>query len=190
MGKLIDLTGQKFGKWLVIEMAPSKGGKHSSFWKCVCECGYKSSVDSNSLRRGESRSCQGCAVRARFADKRRSAPLTERLEKWERRRAQISKARKAWKERKRLGIGPVPNALKRDNLVDMTGRQVGEWTVTDRVTNSTSNRAYWRCQCSCGREANVEGVSLRRGNSTRCGSCAAKLFWQRRRQARLPEAAE
>lgn len=57
MGKLIDLTGQKFGRLTVIEKAESKG--KSSYWLCKCDCGNYVSVKSWSLRSGRTKSC-GC----------------------------------------------------------------------------------------------------------------------------------
>lgn len=57
MGKLIDLTGQKFGRWTVIKRGQDKGKR--VFWTCQCECGSIKDVPSISLRKGESKSC-GC----------------------------------------------------------------------------------------------------------------------------------
>ncbi|HEY5268639.1 MAG TPA: hypothetical protein VII94_05980 [Candidatus Saccharimonadales bacterium] len=58
MSKLIDLTGQRFGFWLVKNRgANNKSGQVQ--WLCVCECGKKKNVTSNSLRTGNSTSC-GC----------------------------------------------------------------------------------------------------------------------------------
>jgi hypothetical protein len=57
--KSIDLSGQIFGEWTVIELdktAPSGNGIASK-WICQCECGEKRTVSSNSLRRGKSISC-------------------------------------------------------------------------------------------------------------------------------------
>lgn len=62
-GKLIDLTGQRFGRWTVVRRkgsypAPDK----SSRWLCRCDCGRTRLVGTRSLRTGDSRSC-GCARR-------------------------------------------------------------------------------------------------------------------------------
>lgn len=57
MGKLIDLTGQVFNRWTVIEFAFVKSKK--TFWKCRCECGNVRYISSYSLRKGLSKSC-GC----------------------------------------------------------------------------------------------------------------------------------
>src|ERR1700761_5630280 len=55
---IIDLTGQKFGRWTVIEMCVNyKRGK--TMWVCRCDCGVERAVKGDSLRSGVSSSC-GC----------------------------------------------------------------------------------------------------------------------------------
>ena len=53
-----DLTGQRFGRLLVIERAGS-APDHHRLWKCVCDCGKFTVVPSNSLKLGRTQSC-GC----------------------------------------------------------------------------------------------------------------------------------
>ena len=65
MSKLIDLTGQRFGRLVVIEKAPPLGGVTNAVWRCRCDCGNEVSVRSPSLRKGESQSC-GC-LRAEYS---------------------------------------------------------------------------------------------------------------------------
>lgn len=48
-----DLTGQKFGKLTPIEWI--RGGK----WRCICDCGNETIVDTRNLMTGHTRSC-GC----------------------------------------------------------------------------------------------------------------------------------
>ena len=58
MGRFIDLTGQRFGIWLVIKKA--ENDKHgASRWLCRCECGEERIVLGKNLRKGESKGC-GC----------------------------------------------------------------------------------------------------------------------------------
>lgn len=58
MARLIDLTGQKFGKLTVIERS---GSNHNgAIWFCKCDCGNVKYVPSCYLRNGEVKSC-GCA---------------------------------------------------------------------------------------------------------------------------------
>ncbi len=52
----MDLTGQKFGRWTVVQRVPSTG---NAKWECLCECGSTGAVKSNKLRGGASQSC-GC----------------------------------------------------------------------------------------------------------------------------------
>lgn len=53
MSKLIDLTGQKFGKLTVLKKDENRKTNCGSYWICQCECGNIKSVRSSSLRRGE-----------------------------------------------------------------------------------------------------------------------------------------
>ena len=58
MVKPRDITGQRFGRWLVIEETNKKRGKET-IWLCKCECGNEISVRKNHLVSGASVSC-GC----------------------------------------------------------------------------------------------------------------------------------
>lgn len=58
MGKFVDLTNQRFGRWLVQYRSPNKRyGKPA--WVCLCDCGNTGEVGGSVLRMGESTSC-GC----------------------------------------------------------------------------------------------------------------------------------
>lgn len=57
MGKLVDLTGQKFGRLIVLYRDGTICG-HAS-WRCKCECGNETVVISNDLVRWKTLSC-GC----------------------------------------------------------------------------------------------------------------------------------
>lgn len=52
-----DLTGQKFGRWTVINQVSSD--IRGSVWNCECNCGTKRLVTGKVLRSGSSKSC-GC----------------------------------------------------------------------------------------------------------------------------------
>ncbi len=55
--KLIDRTGQKFGRLTVIKRAPNQG--RYVCWQCKCDCGNDITVRSSSLQSGRTQSC-GC----------------------------------------------------------------------------------------------------------------------------------
>ena len=55
-----DLTGKRFGKWFIESFSHNGGTKRKQpFWNCICDCGAKKLVGSNSIRNG-SRSCLHC----------------------------------------------------------------------------------------------------------------------------------
>lgn len=71
MGKLIDLTGQRFGRLTVIERGEDyvtpynyvTGDTYREVrWKCQCDCGNVVEVTSKALRYGNTKSC-GCLRR-------------------------------------------------------------------------------------------------------------------------------
>ena len=57
MGNLIDLTGKRFNRLLVLKRAPNRG--RSTMWFCRCDCGTEKMVGSNVLILGRTQSC-GC----------------------------------------------------------------------------------------------------------------------------------
>lgn len=56
MGKMIDLTGEKFGFLRVVGF-DHFDKRRLAHWKCECECGSCCVVDGHSLRRGHTKSC-------------------------------------------------------------------------------------------------------------------------------------
>lgn len=64
MSKIIDLTGQAFGQWTVLKLAPRGAWKHGEkYWVVKCSCGLQKAVSSSTLRRGKSTQCKNCRGR-------------------------------------------------------------------------------------------------------------------------------
>ena len=59
MSKLINLTGQRFGRLVVVEYSGLDPITRNALWHCHCDCGNEVNVRSLSLRKGETSSC-GC----------------------------------------------------------------------------------------------------------------------------------
>ena len=59
MAKTEDITGHKFGRWLVLSKLDKGEGEHWTMWLCRCECGTVKAIRHSSLTSGNSRSC-GC----------------------------------------------------------------------------------------------------------------------------------
>lgn len=60
MGKLIDLTGQRFGMLTVIERAETINKR--TRWLCKCDCGNEVIAEAYNLKSGHTQSC-GCLQR-------------------------------------------------------------------------------------------------------------------------------
>lgn len=53
--KLIDLTGQRFGRWYVSHRIEKSAPPR---WWCICDCGTERAVKGSYLREGSSQSCR------------------------------------------------------------------------------------------------------------------------------------
>ena len=59
-----DLTGQRFGKLIVVAEGEKKKGRMDSYWICVCDCGNTTNpIAGYNLRKGITKSC-GCYRKA------------------------------------------------------------------------------------------------------------------------------
>lgn len=61
MSTLIDLTGKKFNRLLVIGLDENVAKGKAVRWKCICDCGNEVSVRGNNLKSGAVKSC-GCLL--------------------------------------------------------------------------------------------------------------------------------
>ena len=58
MGKLIDITGNKYNRLTVLEKTSQKSGSNY-LWKCLCDCGNETLATKPALQSGHKKSC-GC----------------------------------------------------------------------------------------------------------------------------------
>lgn len=79
--RLKDLTGQKFGKLIVLNRAQSKidkSGKARTMWDCKCDCGNNVVVSADYLKRSECPSC-GCEATKNRIEKNRTNNIGEKF---------------------------------------------------------------------------------------------------------------
>ena len=57
--KIVDLTGQRFGRLIVIEKTEKRDNAGNVLWLCKCDCGKDTLVGTHSLKVGHCKSC-GC----------------------------------------------------------------------------------------------------------------------------------
>ena len=63
MSAVKDISGQTFGKLIVIERTNRTDPKQRAYWKCKCLCGNIIDVRGDNLRRGGSTKCTKCKDR-------------------------------------------------------------------------------------------------------------------------------
>lgn len=61
MAKYNDLTGKRYGRLLVVELAekPQNKATKGKYWRCICDCGNEKVVSASLLRKNRAKSC-GC----------------------------------------------------------------------------------------------------------------------------------
>lgn len=82
MCKRLDVTGQRYGKLLVISDAPSyvyKDGSKQRMLLCKCDCGNEVVVRLNDIRKGATKSC-GCGRTKRPIHSSLKSPITPTIE--------------------------------------------------------------------------------------------------------------
>lgn len=61
---IIDLTGQKFGRLLVLRLYPERTRGGQAIWVCQCDCGVEKPLPASYFKFGDTKSC-GCIHRER-----------------------------------------------------------------------------------------------------------------------------
>lgn len=62
-----DLTGQRFGRLVVVERVQNHGKNMQARWLCKCDCGNETTALSDNLKRGNVTSC-GCYRKEKTAE--------------------------------------------------------------------------------------------------------------------------
>lgn len=178
----LHTSGERFGRWTVVERAPIDHTKvgHAALWVCLCECGTVACVTGRRLRNRASQSC-GCRVRPNLIGQQFGI-LTVIA------RAPNDPNRKSvWLCACLCGnnVPVIGNSLSTgntkscgcwfpDRCPDVTGLVFGLLTVRKRFeTNTKSGAARWICDCACGGIATVNANAFRSGRTISCG-CANK----------------
>lgn len=189
MSKLIDLTGQRFGRLLVLYRAPNNG--NNVMWHCQCDCGNEKDIKGALLKNGHTTSC-GCYHKEQLSQRSikdltglRSGRLVA-LEPTNER----SKDRKViWKCQCDCGnIAYVASSLLTSQSVkscgclnlenitklnqkDITGQRFGRLIATKRISGSdgSSGGSLWECKCDCGNIIQTRIHNLTDGSTQSCG---------------------
>lgn len=204
MGKIIDLTGQKFGKLTAIEIDRTNK-KNNTYWLCKCDCGNVKSVTSGNLRLGKTKSC-GCITKQLQRDARIKDLTGQRFGRCiviaQSDKDHITKGGKRrikWLCRCDCGkyfettssnlvngdtksCGCYRDEQKVINggskFIDLTNKKIGLLTVIKRGEDYISpvgkHTPRWLCKCDCGTMKLVESTKLLRNTVLSCGCLNSK----------------
>lgn len=186
MGKLIDLTGQQFGRLTVISRAekPKNATSTSAFWLCRCECGNEKIISGNVLRQGKAKSC-GCLnleqrdtsslVGKKFGRLTvlKRAPRPEGVKGndayW---LCQCDCGNTTIVMGKSLKNGKTKSCgcYRHDkNIRDLIGQRFGKLVVLESAGLNKEGRQLWKCQCDCGNIHITTSKNLQTGACKSCG---------------------
>lgn len=189
----VNLDGQRFGRWTVIETVPNyKNNK--TYCLCICDCSTKKYIARHSLLSGKSKSC-GCLAREETSERCRKnyvgyifgeLTVTEMLYRYKNEKTYCRCLCSCGKEHITSASSLVEghsrscgcrsgefmwNNRGRTNLV---GLIFGKLTVIEMLYGYDNNRrTYCKCLCECGNETIVDMHNLLNGYTSSCG-CGAK----------------
>lgn len=147
MGKIIDLTGQRFGDLTVLSYY-GRDKSNQIMWLCRCNCGVEKAIRGGDLRSGKTISC-GCANRR----------ITSEMMK---KRAEEKRNNPTYRK-----------DLKGKKFNRLTVIEFDKEKTMEKRQTSTQKYSWWKCQCECGNIVSVASSSLIGGHTQSCG-CLSK----------------
>ena len=192
MGKLIDLTGQQFGKLTVIQRDGSING-HAA-WQCKCSCGNLTIVSSDKLRSGHTQSC-GCFQKEQTSKAKIQDLTNRRFHKLTVIKPAFSKD-KRWHWVCKCDCGNITTVRGCDLIsgrihscgcyrseqlhkrhLERTGIEPGQkynhLTILEYI-GVKNHESYWKCQCDCGNIKNIRASKIKNGEIQSCGCLSSK----------------
>ena len=192
MGKVIDITGQKFNRLTVLERSlPNQN--HLAMWKCKCDCGTEVIVAGTLLRNGHTKSC-GCLQKEKATQCNLKDITGQRFGRLIVIEKDHIKKGNYWKCKCDCGnIVSVRGVdLKREAVrscgclqkekvkqynwqpLDLIGQRFGKLFVLKRIENDDRGNTRWECRCDCGNILRIRGGALTTGNTKSCGCLNSK----------------
>lgn len=199
--RIVDLTGRRYGRWLVLKRAPNRNGR--VFWTCKCDCGTIKDVPGGALRQGQSQSC-GCITRERLSrrfEAHHENIKGKRFGRWTvLEKAPSRNGRVYWTCQ--CDCGTVKNILgssltrkksescgcvNRDRLLlrhdnfhqTLIGQKFGRLTVIAKSHVNHHGQVLLRCKCDCNGPNSIVNVvtsHLTTGKTKSCGCINVEIL--------------
>lgn len=182
-----DITGERFGRLLVIGRTHNIG--KDTAWLCKCDCGNYKSVRTSGLKTGDYVSC-GCKraeinsphditgekfgrlTAIELTDRR--SPSGDAYWKCECECGNVTEVRKS-----KLTGGyskscgcinrELTSARQSKSGYDLTGKRFGRLKVIKPIGKREGQGRVWLCECDCGNVIETVASSLVRGRAISCG---------------------
>lgn len=203
MSKKVDLTGKTFFDLYVEKEAEPKqrdDGRSNRMWQCLCICGKRIVLPTNSLTSGNTKSC-GCRKKRKptmihrdltgqtfydlYVDNQADDIIRKNgkhLAAWNcscicGKKVVVTQNALVTGHTKSCGCRNIKASLNR--RIDLTGKRYHMLFVESfaymKITPSGQHVAYWNCLCDCGERKTLRGTSLKNGYATSCG-CYKKKY--------------
>jgi very-short-patch-repair endonuclease len=193
-----DLTGQRFGKLLLIERLPNyKNGK--TYYRCVCDCGKEVIIYSYDITSGKRNKCKTCSEEERVNKRRIDRTgqrfgrlvIIEMLYDYNNTGKTYVKCSCDCGNVKIITMSNLTNGhavscgcwekesrFQRQHFIDIVGERFGMLTVVKKTNHKYSNGSIlWECLCDCGRTTIANYTNLKDGQVQSCG-CKHNSKWE------------
>ena len=175
MGRRKDLTGQRFGRLIVIEYSGN------SKWICQCDCGtITKPIYGQSLKGGKTKSC-GCLLKEASSERNKKDLQNMTF-------GELTVVKECGRDAYsniiwecKCECGNITYVVTRDLLNGHTtscghcndikiGDKFGRLTILDKHgIDKNSGKTVWSCKCDCGNTKFVIGSELKSGHTKSCG---------------------
>ena len=186
--KMIDLTGQRYGKLVVIGRSEEKSGE-KILWDCKCDCGNLCKKTKDVLMKPTKR-LKACSIRCSS-----SIPIGTKIGKLTVLEL-IAEEGQETKYKCKCDCGNIVtvDSLKLKNKTtkscgcyrkermseigknnsspaDITGQRFGLLVAIEPIEERINRSIVWKCQCDCGNVHYASENNLKSGSVTRCNNC-------------------
>lgn len=196
MGKIKDISGQRFGRLIAqyYKIIPNpRTNRNDVFWHCKCDCGNEKDIRRGDLQSGKTTSC-GC-----YHHEKMSKLLKEDLagQKFGRllvledtgKRSHHSviwkcqcdcgKTVEIYAPSLKNGDSCSCGCLQRENTSkrfkkDISNQRFGKLTAIEPTNRREDGSIVWKCECDCGNIIYVQVKRLVSGNTQSCGCLKSK----------------
>ncbi|MDT2909320.1 hypothetical protein [Lactococcus lactis] len=177
MSKIIDLTGQRFGKLIAIEKTNKRSSGGGIIWRCRCDCGNEKNVVSGNLTSRHVRSCGCFQKHDKIGHRFGKLTVIKKTNKRSSHGAVIWQCKCDCGNEKNVTTGHLVNGstkscgclLEKNNLA---GQRIGRLFVIEKTNKRSSLKTViWRCRCDCGIECEFSTGDLKGGHIRNCISC-------------------